>query len=109
MTATVTTLRTHREQVREELAANDRHPVNVLRDPEPELQSAAVGDVLAWCEGLDDERVTAVLDAAKVNWGRRLSLLSQRDIAAVCWAISTRHPGAWERWKAAQLERRSAA
>ena len=99
MTATVTTLLTRREEVHAELEHGDRHLVHLLKNPEPEMESAPLGDVLCWCEGLDEAAATVILAAARLNWGRRLSLLTWRDIAAVCWAVKTHFPGPWERWR----------
>lgn len=107
--ATIHDLHTRRDQVRGELETNDRHMANVLRHPERELESAPVGDVLTWCEGIDDALATAVLSAAGLNWGKRLALLSQRDITAVCWAIRNGLPDVWERWRQALESRRAAA
>ena len=109
MTATVADLLTRREQIRRELNVNQRHLLNVLRDPEPELRSVPIGDALCWCEGIDEATATTILTAAKIKWGLRLFLLSARDIAAVCWEIKTRHPETWERWKMATREPRRVA
>lgn len=88
-----------RSEVRAELAAGARHVLGVLRDPEPELQSAPVGDVLCWTDGLDEAAVARVLILADVKWGKRIASLTQRQVAALCFQIKARHPETWDRWR----------
>ena len=98
-----------RAEVRTELEAGARHVLSVLREPESEMRSAPVGDVLCWTQGLDEAAVSRVLIAAGVNWGRCISLLSQREVALLCFQIKRRHPEVWDHWRDALQEQKVAA
>lgn len=97
---TVAELRTRRESVRVDLAANRRHLLADLRKPAPEIANMPVGDLLCWCDGLDEAKVVRILAAAEIQWGRRVRLLSGRDQAMLLFQVKARHPEAWERWRA---------
>lgn len=96
---TAAELLSRRDEVREQLADTSLHLVSVLRDPEPEIASATTGDVLCWCEELDEEKVSRILLLAKVLWGKPIGKLTNRDISAICFQIKERHPETWERWR----------
>lgn len=97
---TVAELRTRREQVRDDLAENRRHLVATIRRPAPEIANLPIGDLLCWCDGLDEAAVTTILAASEIRWGQRVRLLSAKDQAMLCWQIKARYPETWERWKA---------
>lgn len=105
---TVAELHTRRATVREDLAANRRHVVGELRKPAPEIANLPIGDLLCWCDGLDEAAVTCVLTASEINWGRPTRLLTAKDQAMLCFQIKAREPETWERWKAGLRERRAA-
>lgn len=102
---TVADLCAHRDQIRAELESNELHVLALLRDPSPGLASLPVGDLLCWCDGLTEEYVTRLLKAAEIPWGQRLSRLSARDVAMVCFQIKGRHPEIWQGWLNALNER----
>ena len=106
---TVADLQSRRAEVRADLAGNQRHVLADLRDPAPEIASLPIGDLLCWCEGLDEASVTLILTAAQINWGRPTRLLTAKDQAMLCFQIKVREPEAWERWKAGLRDRRAAA
>lgn len=56
--STAAEVKTYREMVAADLAANRRHVVNVLRDPEPALAAMPVGDLLCCCDGLEEAAVS---------------------------------------------------
>ncbi len=104
----VAQLRQRWDQVRDGLAAGQLHLLEVIRDPDDDLDFLPIGDVLSWAEGLTEESVTHILRAAAIPWGRRLSLLSAKDITMVCFQVKARHPQAWERWRKALQARKAA-
>ena len=106
---TVADLQEIRAGIRAELAANQRHVFADLREPAPGIGSLPIGDLLCWCDGLDEEGVTLILAASEINWGRPTRLLTAKDQAMLCFQIKAREPDAWERWKAGLSYRRSAA
>ena len=95
------TLLSARDQVRDDLGSMRIHPLALLRNPGAEMASVPVGDLLCWCDGLEEEAVIRILLGAEVTWSRRLSLLTKREIEALCLQIKTRHPHTWERWREA--------
>ena len=105
---TAAELLNRRSEVRAELEAGTRHVLGILRGPEPELQSAPVGDVLCWTDGLDEAAVSRILILADVKWGKRVASLSQREIAALCFQAKHRHPEVWNHWRENLLERAAA-
>jgi hypothetical protein len=105
---TVAELHTRRAQHRDDLAAGRRHVVADLRKPPREIANLPIGDLLCWCEGLDEAAVARILGAAELNWGRPVRLLTAKDQAMLCFQIKAREPETWERWKAGLRERRAA-
>jgi len=98
---TAAELLNRRGEVRAELETGARHVLGVLRNPEPELQSAQAGDVLCWTDGLDEAAVARILILAGVKWGKRVGSLTQRQVAELCFQIKARHPETWEQWREA--------
>jgi hypothetical protein len=96
---TVADLQSRRAELREDLAAGRRHVLADLRKPAPEIANLPIGDLLCWCEGLDEAAVTRILAAAAINWGRPTRLLTARDQAMLCFQIKAREPEAWTRWR----------
>lgn len=96
---TAAELLSRRDEVRDQLSGTSRHLLTVLRNTEPELQQAPIGDVLCWCEGLDEAKVSRLLALAKLDWGKALTKLTNRDISELCYWINRRHPRIWERWR----------
>lgn len=98
-----------RERIKRDLGAGRRHVLIDLRGPAPEIAHLPIGDLLCWCDGLGEAQVVRILQGAEVNWGRRVSLLSSRDQAALCFQIKARCPEVWEAWLEAHRERRGVA
>lgn len=105
---TLANLLARREAIRDSLEANRRHVFALLREPLPEIKNLPVGDLLCWCEGLDEAAVSRVLAAAGVNWGRRVSQVSAKDQAGLLFQVKSRHPETWERWKGSLRPREAA-
>jgi|SRR6478672_6915902 len=104
---TVAELHSRRVAHREALAVGDRHVLADLREPAPEIASLPIGDLLCWCDGLDEAAVTQILTASEINWGRPTRLLTGKDHAVLCFQIKAREPEIWERWKAGLREKRA--
>jgi hypothetical protein len=84
--------------VRGELGDARRNLVAEFRKPAPEIASQPIGDVLCWCEGLDEAAAAMILKAAEVNWGRPIRQLAARERALLLLQIKARHPEVWKRW-----------
>lgn len=93
-------LQSRRATLRADLAANRRHLVAILRRPPEGMATLPIGDLLCWCDGLDEAKVTRILAGAGLPWGHRVRRLTARHHALLCWQIKTRHPETWEQWKA---------
>lgn len=96
---TAAELQDRRGEVRAELGEERSHLLAVLRKPDPALRTAPIGDVLCWCDGLDEAKVSRILAASEIPWGRGLSKLTRRDTQMLCLQIKARHPETWERWR----------
>lgn len=92
-------MRARREELHEQLAAGEIHIARVLRHPEPFVESIPIGDILCSCDGLDEGRVSRLLTAAAVNWGRRISLLTATDRHVLLEMIARCWPQLWASWK----------
>lgn len=97
---TVAELRTRRESHRLDLAAGRRHLLADLRKPAPEIANMPIGDLLCWCEGLEEARVVRILAAAGVAWGSKVRRVTGREQAKILFQVKARHPEVWEAWKA---------
>lgn len=95
----VTELFERRNQVRDDLAVTRRHILSVMRKPEPEVAAVPIGDVLCWCEGLDEAVVSRVLAAVGVPWGKRISLMSELDQKRILFEIKRWRPEVWAGWR----------
>lgn len=95
----VSDLLARRLEVRLELQDGRRHLLSVLREPEAALETVPIGDALCWTQGLDESATARILILAKVTWGRRIGLLSAKEVATICFQIKTRHPETWAKWK----------
>lgn len=98
-TPTATEAAMLRRLLRQKLASNRIHIVRALHEPEWWLESVVIGDVLCWCDGLDDAAVTRILVAVDLNWGRRVALLRESDQQRIFYAIKRLYPRVWDRWK----------
>lgn len=105
----LTDLLGRRELIHTQLACSTIHVLAVLRDPDPAVASEPIGDLLCWCDGLDESVVSEVLTAAGVNWGRQTRLVSQADQRKVLWQIKQHRPLVWAGWREALSTRRKAA
>lgn len=103
---TAAELQDRRGEVRADLALERSHVLALLRKPERALRTAPIGDVLCWCEGLDEAKVSRILAASEIPWGRHVSKLSKRDTEMLCLQIKARHPETWERWRESVLAAR---
>jgi len=85
------------------LEANELHIARVLQRPtEHFAESIPVGDVLCFCDGLDEAKVSRLLTAVDVNWGRRISLLTATERHTLLAMIKRCWPGLWQRWGGAK-------
>ena len=96
---TLANLLARRDAIRESLESNRRHPLALLRDPLPEIKNLPIGDLLCWCDGLDEAAVSRLLAAVGVNWGRRVGQVSAKDQAKLLYAVKSRLPDVWEHWR----------
>lgn len=97
-----------RQRVHSELATGQVHILTALKSPDPTIASEPVGDVLCWCQGLDEAVVTEVLCGAGVNWGRQVRLVSAMDQKRILWQIKQRRPLVWAGWRNSLAERKAA-
>lgn len=104
----VTELHGKRELIHTQLAVSKIHVMAVMKDPDPAVASVPIGDVLCWCEGLDESVVARVLQVAGVNWGRQTRLVSAADQRKILWQIKQHRPLAWTNWREALNERNAA-
>ncbi len=88
-----------RDEVRAELEQGQGHLLAVLRTPDQAVKSAPIGDVLCWCEGLDEAKVSRILAAAGIPWGRSIASLRKREVEMLCLQIKVRHPETWQHWR----------
>lgn len=105
---TVTDLFAGRNRIRDQLTTGQLHPLAALRNPTPHIATVPIGDLLCWCNGLDETAVSRILITAQVTWGRRISLLSAREQQRILWQVKQWRPEIWDRWKI-QLAMKNAA
>ena len=104
----VTELHGKRELIHTQLAVSKIHVMAVMRNPDPAVGSVPIGDVLCWCEGLDESIVARVLQLAWVNWGRQTRLVSAADQKKILWQIKRHRPLVWAGWREALTETKAA-
>jgi hypothetical protein len=97
-----------RTEVREDLAAGRRHIYAVMRKPEREVATVPIGDVLCWCDGLDEAAASRILAAVGVPWGKQIRLVSELDQKRILWEIKKRRPEIWARWREAIVPNKAA-
>mgnify|MGYP000971197629 FL=1 len=88
-----------RELIHTQLAVGKIHILAVLRNPDPAVATVPIGDVLCWCQGLDEATVARILQNVEVNWGRRVDLVSGRDQQRILWQIKHHRPLVWDGWR----------
>lgn len=98
-----------RHKIRDDLGAVRVHVMRVIAEPPPEVATVPIGDLLCWCDGLDEVSVSRILVCAEVNWGRRIDLISAEDQKKVLWQIKQWRPDVWNRWKFLVAAKRTAA
>ena len=101
MNDSVTEMFEKRNAIREDLATGRRHIYAVMRQPAREVAAVPIGDVLCWCDGLDEAAVSRILAAVGVPWGKRISLVSELDQKRILWEVKKRRPEVWSRWREA--------
>lgn len=84
-----------RQQIHSRLSTGRVHVLAIMRDPAPAVASEPIGDLLCWCDGLDERIVMHVLTAAGVNWGRQTRLVSALDQKRILWQIKAHRPLVW--------------
>ncbi|HET7053658.1 MAG TPA: hypothetical protein VFI09_07070 [Solirubrobacterales bacterium] len=94
-----------RHVVRAELEEGRGHLLMVLRKPDEAVKAAPVGDVLCWANGLEEAKVSRILAAAEIPWGRPTASLRKREVEMLCLQIKARHPETWQRWRDAVKRR----
>jgi hypothetical protein len=101
MNGPVTDMFETRNAIREDLATGRRHVYAVMKNPRREVATVPIGDVLCWCEGLDEAAVSRILAAVDVPWGKQIRLVSELDQKRILWEIKKRRPEIWTRWRVA--------
>lgn len=98
-TGSIADLRARRDAALYDLVDGRRHLLALLTDPDEIVAAIPTGDLLCRAPGLDDAAVARILFLAGIPWGRRIGLLSRRDVEATCFWIRDRFPDVWDGWR----------